>query len=284
MAEPSRSAVMSYWRRVLRRAWDDTRGVAKPKQRREIAFAAIVALFLAGILYATLGPLQTLDWLRGAIAAVIAFLAAFAIFLGPNLMVAPARLAAEDANKIATSEQAQQEFAARLAPTFRLSPGAVNEIGGQPAVAFVSVENLGLAEATNCRGRLIAIARLGATRKQNLDIPLAWAQPDNLSDSSRKSFYGAARLNVAHRGGTNPNYMLPVSAHPLDVIDVQAGRFDRDADLLVGVEVSADGAAPTVGWFTLHWRSFIMIDNEEAGSATIYDLHGAQLTFEIAAE
>lgn len=231
-----------------------------------------------------LSPLQTLDWFRGAIAAFIAFLAAFAIFLGTNLLLAPARLAAEDANRIATSEQALQEFAARLAPTFRLSPGAVDEIGGEPAVAFVSVENLGLAEATNCRGRLIAIARFGGTRTQNLDIPLAWAQPDNLSDSSRKSFYGAARLNVAHRGGTNPNYMLPVSAHPLDMIDVQAGRFARDADLLVGVEVSADGTAPIVGWFTLHWRSFIMINNEEAGTSTIYDLSGAQVRFEIAAE
>jgi hypothetical protein len=65
---------------------------------------------------------------------------------------------------------------------------------------------------------LIAVTNMIGARYQRLDIPLAWAQPDDPGRSSLKTFHGAARLNVAS-GISNPNVMAPAAAFPLDAVD-----------------------------------------------------------------
>lgn len=143
-----------------------------------------------------------------------------------------------------------------LTPVFELSAEAIRGTSFQPCLAYLNVRNTGDTEAKNARGRLIAITSMRGRREQSLDIPLAWAQPDDPTDLSRKSFYGRARLNVA-RGGVSANWLVPASAHQLDPIDQRRSEFARDGNLLVGVEVSADNVPPTVGWFRLQWRNTV---------------------------
>jgi hypothetical protein len=120
---------------------------------------------------------------------------------------------------------------------------------------------------------------MGGRSRRTLDVPLSWAQPDSVSDPSRKSFYGAARLNVAV-GGT-PNYMRPAAAFPLDEIDRSNSELVRDGDLLLGIEITAEDSAPMVGWFHLKWWSHVMLKDKD-GKDVYYMLNDAQITFEAA--
>jgi hypothetical protein len=166
----------------------------------------------------------------------------------------------------------------QLRPVFRFRPGAVGEIGSRSASAFLEVTNVSDGEARNCRGRLVALGAVGRERRLLLDIPLSWAQPDSPSDPSRKSFYGLARLNVAVNA--TPNYMGPAAAFPLDAIDRDRSELSRDADLLLGIEVSADNTPATIGWFHLKWWSHIILKEPETGNDIYYLLDHAQITFE----
>lgn len=161
---------------------------------------------------------------------------------------------------------------ASLEPTFHLEPESINELGYQRASAFLVVKNLGEGEAVNCRGRLIRLGR------RTLDIPLAWAQPDDPTQPNVKSFYGSARLNVAVEAG--PNFMAPAAAHVLDGIDSRAGSIDRDVDWTLEIEIKADGSPPTIGTFRLKWWSHIVIKDQATGQDVYYSLHGANVKFE----
>jgi hypothetical protein len=52
----------------------------------------------------------------------------------------------------------------------------------------------------------------------------------------------------------------------------------------VGVEVTAEGKSPTVGWFRLKWWSFHIIPDKEGEPDQIWDLRYAHVEFENAPE
>jgi hypothetical protein len=166
----------------------------------------------------------------------------------------------------------------RLKPTFRPRPEAVNAGGSRRLSAFLEVTNVSDGEAKNCRGRLISLGFVGGFGLRAVDIPLAWAQPDSPSDPSRKSFYGSARLNVAVEA--TPNHMAPAAARPLDDIDRGRSELSRDVDLLLRIELTADGVAPTVGLFRLKWYSSIRLPSADPDVITERILSDARIEFE----
>jgi hypothetical protein len=233
------------------------------------SFSGIAALVAAG-------SLSLFTLIVGVAVAAIGFLVFAGLMLVYSWVVAPGELAAADAHshrKIADDLEGLRDS---LRPRFRLTPSAVNESPGHPAIAMLTVECLGNAQARNCRGRLVG---MGTERSRRaIDVPLAWAQPDDPSDPSRKTFYGAARLDVA-RGGHNPNYILPASAQPLDVIDHRSAQLARDHETLLCVEVTADDTPPVREWFRLRWWSYIVSRDKETGQDTMYDLRYDNIVF-----
>jgi hypothetical protein len=161
--------------------------------------------------------------------------------------------------------------------SFRLTPIARSEMGASSASASLWVENVGKAEARNCRGRLIGLSYIGRERRTNLDVPLSWAHPDHPDDPSRKTFHHGAELEVAVH--STPNHMIPAAAYRRTVADPRMVELIRDADLILGIEIAPEGAAATVGWFRLKWWSFVQIKQDD-GSIVHYDLHGAEIEFE----
>jgi hypothetical protein len=152
-------------------------------------------------------------------------------------------------------------------PSFQFAVGSITGHREQRGLVFLEVTNTGRAEAKNARGRLIAINLVGWPRKQTLDIPLAWEHPDGTNDLARKSFHGMARLFVAQTA--NPQYLLPVSAQPLSPIDLNRAQFRRDIDMEVGVEVSAEGLLPSIGWFKLHWHSDVRTRDKDGNEVIV---------------
>jgi hypothetical protein len=73
--------------------------------------------------------------------------------------------------------------------------------------------------------------------------------------------------------------MAPAAAHPLDAVDQRRAQFARDANNVVGVEVSADGIPAVIGWFLLKWKSFDRIRLPD-GTEAFYDLRYAHVEFE----
>lgn len=163
---------------------------------------------------------------------------------------------------------------------FRLTPRHRQESGATSASASLWVENVGEAEARNCRGRLIGLTTVEGLRQTNLDVPLSWSHPDRPDDPSRKTFHHGAELEIAVRSG--PNYMIPAAAYRRTVADPHIVQLARDVDLILGIEIAPESAAATVGWFRLKWRSHIMVRDPDSGVLTMYDLHGDQIEFDYA--
>lgn len=271
---------MHYWRRVGRQAWRETIAAADVSSRRRLAFATAEIVITTIVLIVALGRVAALDFLGTIGVSLLAFAAALVIFLLWHLVKAPSELARMD--------NAAHEATRRELDDLKRSMTAVLEVSAQatrgmkhtyPCMVYLRVTNTGQTEAKNARGRLIGIRHPGFAGEGPLDIPLAWEQPDNAADKSRKSFYGSARLNVA-TGGTNPNYLYPTSALPLEPLMAHEARFARDEVLIVDVEVTADNMPRTVARFKLRWYTFVLVPSEDGASETLYDLDSINVEVE----
>jgi hypothetical protein len=233
----------------------ETRATAEVKHRRQLVFAALGVLAMGAVLYAIWGTLQAVDYARGIAAGVIATALAICFVFLWHLVETPAELAAIDAADCEATRRELAQLKQTLRPAFRFTVGSTSSASlgqwGQPAMVYLSVENTGTTLAKNVRGRLVAIG------PRIVDVPLAWAVPDDIGDPARRSLsgFGAARLNVA-TSGANPNLLLPTSARPLDFLDMHVS-FAREEWLTVTVEISAEGLTPVLGQFRLQWRTFI---------------------------
>ena len=88
---------MSYRRRVLQRAWADTKAIMRAKNRTELVVSSLSVVVVTTLLYLLFGADPALDLLRLTVAGVggfgIVFLALFVL----HVALAPARLAMDDA-------------------------------------------------------------------------------------------------------------------------------------------------------------------------------------------
>jgi hypothetical protein len=253
-----------YLRLVFDQAVSDTFAVAEIKHPKALVFAGLGVALMVGILANIGGPLAVFDYLKMILAAVFVFVVEVALFFAWHVVMAPGKLARQDAAKIAAKDAEMAALKASLEPVFQVT---VQGAGGQKgqSIVYLEVENTGANEVRNARGRLISLGY------RDLDVPLAWAQPDNPTDKSRRTFHGKARLNVAVSG--SPNWMAAASAFPLDTLDHERSRFMRDAVLKIQVELSADNAPREVWLFGFRWYSHVGADNPD-GSQTIYILDG----------
>lgn len=80
---------MSYWREVLGQAWVETRAAADLKNRRQLAFGALVVVAVTVIFYVLGGPLQAFDYARATAAVAFASIAVFFVFFLWHLLKAP---------------------------------------------------------------------------------------------------------------------------------------------------------------------------------------------------
>ena len=182
----------------------------------------------------------------------------------------------EDARVRAERDRSALELQQYTAIRFRFEPRAISEIGNTRASASLWVDIVGEAEAKNCRGRLIALTRIGGERRPTLDVPLSWADPDRPDDPSRKSFHHGALLEVAV--ASTPNHMIPAWVSRRTVVNPREVHLLRDADLVLGIEIAPEGVAATVVWCRLKWWSSVPIKQDD-GTVVHYLLRGDQVEF-----
>jgi len=268
-----------YWRRVGRQAWNETIAAADLSSRRRLAFTAAEIVITTIVLSLALGRVAALDFLGTVGVSLLAFGSALVLFLLWHLVTAPAAIARTDNAAHEATKRELEDLKKSLTSVLEVSADATRGTQGYPGRVYLTVRNTGETEAKNARGRLIGIRHPSFAGEDPLDIPLAWEQPDNAADKSRKSFYGSARLNVA-TSGPNPNYLFPTSALPLDTSTAQGARFPRDDVLIVEVEVVADNMPRTVGRFRLKWYTFVVVKSEDGTHETIYNLDSVNVEVE----
>jgi hypothetical protein len=269
---------MSYWRRVWHQACTETIAAADLRSRGRLAFTIVEILVTAAILFYVLGSLAVLDFLGTVGVSVVAFVGAICLLFLWHVISAPAVLARIDSAANESTARELRDLKRKLTPTFEVSAAATQGSGNYPCRVYLNVHNTGATEAKNARGRLIGIRHPSFAGEEPLDVPLAWEQPDNPSDKSRKSFYGSARLNVA-KGGRSANWLVPEAAGMLDPEAEYAARFPRDDALLVEVEVTADGLPRTIGRFRLRWFSFVRLPDKD-GAEQIFVLDSQNVEVE----
>jgi hypothetical protein len=261
-----------YWRRVGHQAWKQTIAAADLSSQKRLAFTGAEIVVTTSVLFWALGSLAALDFLGTVGVSLLAFATALCLFFVWHLIMAPAEIARIDAAAHEITQRELDELKRKMTSVLAISAAATGGTQGYPCRVYVNVLNTGDAEAKNARGRLIGIRHPSFAGEPALDIPLAWEQPDNAADVSRKSFYGLARLNVA-TSGPNPNYLYPAFANGPSAGD--EARFPRDDVLIVEVEVTADNMPRTIGRFKLRWYSFVRVPSKDGTSETIYPLGSA---------
>jgi len=64
--------------------------------------------------------------------------------------------------------------------------------------------------------------------------------------------------------------MIPAGATRRRIVDPRTVQIARDASNILGIEITCEGAAATVGWFRLRWWNYIKVTRKPGEEAETY--------------